>query len=122
MTKCDAESSWPAFAEGEDAVALEISVGREGDSTVLKLRGELDLATAEDLQREIRLAMARHDQHPLVLDLAELSFTDSSGLSVIVQAHHLLADQGRQLHLRAPGRQVVRALSVTGLYDRLHVI
>jgi anti-anti-sigma factor len=47
--------------------------------------------------------------------VADLSFIDSSGISVLVLAHKQLAERGGQLVLRSPQRIVYRVLEVTGL-------
>jgi anti-anti-sigma factor len=100
---------------------LGIDIQRDGRTTILWLTGELDLATADELRRHVLLALDRHDPDRLLLDLSELSFTDSSGLAAMVWAHQLLTDRGRQLRLRCPRPLVRRALYITGLHTRLHI-
>jgi anti-anti-sigma factor len=100
---------------------LGIDIQRDGRTTVLRLTGELDLATADELRRHVLLALDRHEPDRLLLDLSGLSFTDSSGLAAMVWAHQLLTDRGRQLRLRSPQPLVRRALYVTGLHTRLHI-
>ncbi len=51
------------------------------DGAGIKLTGELDLATAQQL-REALAAVASASE--VVLDLSELTFMDSSGLAVLV--------------------------------------
>jgi anti-anti-sigma factor len=100
---------------------LSIGVDHDGSTVVLRLHGELDLATAEQLRRRIRTVLAEHDPHRLLLDLAELTFADSSGLAVLVWAHKRLASRDRQLRLHHPHRQIRRILHITGLDTRLHI-
>jgi anti-anti-sigma factor len=100
---------------------LSIDVERDGSTAVLKLRGELDLAAADELRRCIRTVLTQHDPHRLLLDLAELTFTDSMGLAVFVWAHKELARRNRQLRLYHPHRQLRRILYITGLDTRLHI-
>jgi anti-anti-sigma factor len=100
---------------------LSITADHDGSTVVLHLQGELDLATADQLRRRIRTVLAEHDPHRLLLDLADLTFADSSGLAVLVWAHKQLASRDRQLRLRHPPRQISRLLYITGLDTRLHI-
>ncbi|HEU5155717.1 MAG TPA: STAS domain-containing protein [Streptosporangiaceae bacterium] len=100
---------------------LSIDVEADGSTAVLRLRGELDLAGEEALRGCIRAVLAEHDPHLLLLDLAELTFIDSTGLSVLVWAHRYLARRDRELKLYRPHRQVRRILYITGLDGRLRV-
>jgi anti-sigma B factor antagonist len=86
-----------------------LSVRRDalGSDTVLHLAGELDLATAPQLDEAISSTVAEH----LVLDLSDLSFIDSSGISLLVVA---IGDE-RPVTLRNPQPTVSRVLELTGL-------
>ncbi|GAA2159658.1 hypothetical protein GCM10009727_71740 [Actinomadura napierensis] len=88
---------------------------------MLRLHGELDVATAAGLHRHIAVVLNEHDPHRLLLELSELTFTDSSGLAVMVWAHQSLDRRGRQLRLYHPHPRVLRILQVTGLHTRLHI-
>lgn len=64
---------------------LSIDSDREGGVHAIRLTGELDLATATALQRELDRAEAG-DADPIVLDLSGLKFVDSSGVRLLVEA------------------------------------
>lgn len=100
---------------------LHIDIRRDGRTTVLRLTGELDMATADVLRHHILLALGQHDPDRLLLDLTGLEFADSSGLAAMVWAHRLLTERGRQLRLYRPQPGVRRVLHVTGLHTRLHI-
>ena len=90
----------------------------EVDQTVvLRLEGELDTATARELRAALATAMAG-DATSIVLDLAGLSFIDSTGIAVFLAACHQSESQGRSFSLRDPGRMVLKVLHLTGI-DRL---
>lgn len=89
---------------------------------VVRIGGELDVDRAPMLIQALLDAAAEADcPDEVVLDLADLSFCDSSGLNAIVQAHHLAQKHGRQIRLHAPRPQILRLLSLTGA-DRLFPI
>ena len=94
---------------------LTVEVRLVGADLVLQPAGELDLATVPQLQRA--LEQAPEDFVPrVVLDLAELSFMDASGLQTIIEANERLA--GR-LVLRGGQPQVRRIFEITGVTDQL---
>jgi stage II sporulation protein AA (anti-sigma F factor antagonist) len=76
---------------------------------VLRLVGEVDLATAPTLQRYMEIVPS-----VTVLDLREVTFIDSSGLSVLVWANHDRPTT-EPLTLRSPAGSVCRVLEMTGL-------
>jgi len=86
----------------------------ESGFVVLGLRGELDFSTSA----EVRDAVSRlvEAQVPgLIFDLTELSFSDSSGISVMLFAHNNLPD----VRLRHPSSIVERAIQTMGLAEVL---
>ena len=56
-----------------------------------------------------------------VVDLAGVSFIDSSGLRVLVQDHQTRTEAGESLRLRAPSAAVQRLLEISGLSGYLDV-
>src|SRR6202021_1893333 len=55
----------------------------------------------------------------VIVDLRELEFMDSTGLSIIVRAHQRLSEHGCELTLIKGPPQVQRLLDLTGVADRL---
>jgi anti-sigma B factor antagonist len=88
-------------------------VDRDDDHIVLAVAGELDIGTVERL----RLAVGRHLRPGVLvtLDLAEVTFCDSTGLAALVGIYKRLAATGGRLVLRAPIPRVLNLLTVTGL-------
>ena len=99
---------------------FRVEVHTEGRATVIAVGGELDLASAPALEAELEAA-AQSDAELLVLDLRELEFMDSTGLSVIVKAHQRLSEEGRALSLVRGPQQVQRLLDLTGVAERLQL-
>ena len=99
---------------------LRITSGREGDVAVLTLAGELDPHTAPALAEELDDAIGG-GATTVVLQLAELSFIDSSGLRVVISAHRRLDEAGGRLVLRTPSDTVRRLLEITGLLDHIEI-
>jgi anti-sigma B factor antagonist len=100
---------------------FRLEVRREGQATVIAVTGELDLASSPALQEELD-RVAASDADMLIIDLRELDFMDSTGLSVLVRAHQRAEEQGRQLAMVKGPQQVQRLLSLTGVADRLKLV
>ena len=77
------------------------------DFIVVRVIGDLDMATAAELHS----ALSPDSGRPIVVDLAETTFMDSSGLNALVGAHH----SGSVVVLRNPSPVVRRAIDVSGL-------
>jgi len=58
---------------------------RLGDAAVLDLRGEIDLATGEDLTAQLGRALAAVPEL-LVIDLTGVDFLGSAGLAALIAA------------------------------------
>jgi anti-sigma B factor antagonist len=82
----------------------------------LVLTGEIDSYTAPELSE--RLA---GDPPIEVLDLAGVTFIDSSGLRVLVEVHQQRVAAGSRLQLRSPSAAVQRLLEISGLAGHLDV-
>lgn len=102
--------------------ALRISSEVDGDMTLVRLAGELDLATADQLREQVRsIVAAGSGVRRLVIDLAGLEFLDVTGLGTLLEAGRRMSEKGGTLVLRQPRRMVVRMLSLLSLDDALQV-
>jgi anti-anti-sigma factor len=102
----------------EFAIAEEDRDGRAW----LTLRGELDLATAPDLEH---LVTERVDTgREVVVDLRGLEFMDSSGIRVLVAAHTRAGRNGTRLFVVRPqtGSAVAKIVEVSGLEGELNIV
>ena len=84
---------------------------------MLSPHGEIDLETAP-LLREVLLPVLEREIGPVVLDLSEVAFMDSTGVHLLVEALRRLELQNRRLAIVCrEGGQVHRLLAVVGLLD-----
>lgn len=81
--------------------------------TVITVGGELDLATASELD-DFMCRTRRPGDH-LVVDLADVTFIDCSGLRPLLRAHHRLRADGTKIYLAAPQPLPARVLKITGI-------
>jgi anti-sigma B factor antagonist len=95
---------------------LRIESRREGDAMVISLNGELDLASAPDLERELRDAEAGEPAR-VVIDLKGLGFMDSTGLQALLRARERAGSSQYELVLRRGSHQVQRVFELTKTVD-----
>jgi anti-sigma B factor antagonist len=90
-------------------------------SAVVKAEGEIDVATSPAL-RDVLVAALEAGPDELVVDMADVAFIDSTGLSVLIEAFQQGQAAGTQVLLRAPGRSVSMVLGISGLDKVLRIV
>jgi anti-sigma B factor antagonist len=93
---------------------FRVAVTRSGAEAVVGLTGELDLASAPHL-RDCLATLAEEGVTQIVLDLTDLDFVDSTGLSVLVMDFQRTRAEGGWTRIRNPTPSVTRVLEITGL-------
>ncbi|MBV9165039.1 MAG: STAS domain-containing protein [Solirubrobacterales bacterium] len=91
-----------------------------GAWAVVTLTGELDLATGDAARRE--LARAERETGLVLLDLRGISFMDSTGLHMVIDAARRLAERHGRLVLVDGPRAVHRIFEITGTINRLEIV
>ena len=99
-------------------MSLTVHTEQRDDVVVVSVAGELDMATAPQVQDQITDLLDK-GHNRLVFDLAGVSFCDSTGLSVFVRAKNSCDEAGGLIRLAAPQRGVQRILEVSGLIEVL---
>jgi anti-sigma B factor antagonist len=100
---------------------LRIDAVAHSDRTIVSLKGELDLSNSTSLIECLATVVQERPAH-LDVDVSQLEYTDSVGLSVFVTAHFQCRDAGVPLRLLNPNLFVQEILAVTGLEDVLDVV
>jgi len=105
-----------------DPSGFSISISERDGRTVVAIGGELDLATAPDLERVL---LERIDAgEGVVLDLRGLQFMDSSGLRVLIAAHARASDGKTRFAVVRPAAnsEVARILEIAGVEGQLDLV
>ena len=95
-------------------VDIEIERRTEGRWDVLDVAGEVDLSTAPTLRSRIE-GIVDGGGRRLVVDLADVSFMDSSGLSVLVSGFKGMREAGGEMAVVCSNVAIAKIFSITGL-------
>ncbi|MBL1067486.1 STAS domain-containing protein [Streptomyces sp. 7-21] len=106
-------------------MTLTVRAEQRSEWSVLRVAGELDMATSPTVRQHVHDAVAEGRRF-LVLDLSEVWFCDSSGIGELVAARRLMRSCSGQLRLILPAHgaeegshvnRVLAALGVRRLFD-----
>jgi anti-sigma B factor antagonist len=84
------------------------------------VRGELDLSTGPRVEEEIRRAEADRPE-TMILDLREVTFFDSTGLQLVLDADVRAREEGRTLIVAPGDGEPRRILELAEVADRLRL-
>ena len=101
---------------------LSFQTSITGDTAVVALSGELDVAGSAQLDSELDRAIEDHAPKTIVLDLSDLGFMDSTGLRLVVLADARARAEGRRLALVRGSDPVHRVFEITRMADRLDFV
>jgi anti-sigma B factor antagonist len=88
---------------------------------VVAPHGEVDALTAPRLGRRL-LGLVEDGKTRLVVDLSNVTFMDSTGIGVLLNAlRQLRSRNGGGLVLVCPTERIMRPFEITGLMDQLRV-
>ncbi|MDH6554215.1 anti-anti-sigma factor [Streptomyces sp. SAI-133] len=79
---------------------------------ILTLAGEIDYDTCGTLRQALTIPVP---QPPVVIDLRRVTFMDSTGINILIAAHHNATAAGGWLRLAAPTNSVMRTIQIVGL-------
>uniref|UniRef100_I2PX84 Anti-sigma factor antagonist n=1 Tax=Desulfovibrio sp. U5L TaxID=596152 RepID=I2PX84_9BACT len=80
------------------------------------LAGEIDFSVTPAV-RERLLALIGDTPETITLDMADLSYIDSSGLALLIELRKHLAESGRKVTIRSLSPQVRKLFNLTQLGD-----
>jgi anti-anti-sigma factor len=96
--------------------SVSVSTERQG-TLVVVLRGEIDFTNSTGVVEIIRDAVGRDRPEVIRMDMAEVTFLDSSGVGVLVHAMKL-ADKARAAYrVEHPNHKVYDQLRIAGLLE-----
>jgi anti-sigma B factor antagonist len=105
--------------QDEPHYGLRIVRADADGEAVIRVRGELEMATTARMREELARALATECGR-VVVDLRALDFLDSTGIHALVQAHERCRSSDRSLTLLLGTGPVHRTLDICGLLDVLN--
>lgn len=97
-----------------DPSGLEVIVTGADSVHEIRLVGELDMATAPLLREEL-VRLISGGATLITVDMGDLAFIDSTGLSVLITAVKRLRLHEGDMALRSPTASTRKVLEITGL-------
>ncbi len=98
---------------------FQVDVVVAHDEVVLALAGELDLESADVLEREVA-ALHADGRDRVVIDLRDVGFIDSTGLRVLIGLHRAAEHEGRLIGLVRGPHPVQRIFELTATAPLFH--
>ncbi len=101
-----------AATSGHDVLAVRFS--RQGETVVVHLCGDLDAATGHTLRHALAGIIEEQGNLAVRLDLGEMTFVDSTGLSVLFGALRRLQEKGGHLSLANVRPETLKVFEIGG--------
>ena len=102
----------------EPELDFSVEVLDHDEAAILALAGEIDMAASQDVSAAIEHALTR--SLPVVVDLCDVSFLDSTGVSLVLRARSLAEMRGLGFAVScAPAGAAGRVFGLVGLTDAL---
>jgi anti-sigma B factor antagonist len=101
-----------------DPTPFGVETVSDGERVRVAVRGELDLLAAPHLRTAL-LEATKEDPAAIGLDLSAVTFIDSTGISVILQAWQRASANGSRLVVDSASPVVARVIEVAGLTELL---
>ncbi|MCP4020726.1 MAG: STAS domain-containing protein [Desulfobacteraceae bacterium] len=95
-------------------MSLKIEIKKNNNIVVIKVEGEIDMFSSPNL-REKLLPFFEKNVKGIIVELAGVSFMDSSGIATLVEGLQWSKKESRHFILTGLGTTVYNALSLTKL-------
>lgn len=101
---------------------MKYEIQKNGKTTILKLHGrKLDATVAPELKAEFLILCKPKNTAKLIVDMTEVRFCDSSGLSALLIADRTMREHGGTVHLVRVNNKVMDLMRISQL-DRIFTI
>ena len=105
-----------------DPLEFRLTSAHVADTTfVLTLGGELDLANASDVDRELELLIEGGAEH-VIVDLLDVPFLESTALGVLMRRARMLRERSGDLTLVTDDARVLRVIEIAGLTSFFRIV
>ena len=98
---------------------LQVESTAQGRKLRIAVDGEVDVSNAEELRAQIDAGLADEKNQQIEVDMAQVSYIDSTGIGVLVGSAHKAQDSGRVFQVLNPQPNVLRILGLLGVDEVL---
>jgi anti-anti-sigma factor len=100
--------------------SFQVSLDDRGSVVVVRVRGEVDTATAPQMGQAIDAQLARRRR--VVLDLSEVEFMDLHGLAVLMRASRRTRVEGGSFAVDRPAPCVLRLFELVRVDGEIRIV
>jgi anti-sigma B factor antagonist len=100
---------------------LRVDHERSADVHVIRLVGEMDLGNVDEARAALMPAIGGDDVD-VIVDMSELEFIDSMGISMLLEAQAASRRDSNRLRFRGSGDEVAKILQLTGVDEQLRFV
>jgi stage II sporulation protein AA (anti-sigma F factor antagonist) len=102
-------------------VSLTIDMEIKHDVLCIRLSGELDHHTADELREKVMNTIVKNNVRHIILNLERLSFMDSSGLGVILGRYKQIKQVHGEMVVCAISPAIHRLFDMSGLFKIMYL-
>lgn len=92
---------------------MQTKIQQQGDFSIIILEGEIDIHCAPELRTQVLDELGKKQN--VILDMASVSYIDSSGIATLVEGLQQSRSQDRMLALASISNSVTQVLQLTRL-------
>jgi anti-sigma B factor antagonist len=96
---------------------LTVEIDDDGDRSVVGLAGELDIDSVDEVRAAVQDRFAAGGLRALVVNLAELTFIDSSGLGLLIELRRLALSEDVAFEMVDVPSGPARVIAIAGLTE-----
>lgn len=97
-------------------------IEKKDDTVIIAFSGEITLEITSELKREIDDSLRDSVFDNLIVDLAEVTFMDSSGIGFLVALNTKIMGIGKKMYLFKPSNQVSKTLELVQLHNFFNML
>jgi len=100
-----------------NATDLAITTGEDDGSTLVRLRGRLDVDSSPAFREQLLALLRSPSARAVIIDMADVSYTDASGIATLVEGLKIARNRQNTVCLKGLQGRVLHLFEVTGLLD-----
>jgi anti-sigma B factor antagonist len=100
---------------------LRVDHERSANAHVIRLVGEMDLGNVDEAREALMTAIQGEDAD-VIVDLSELEFIDSIGISMLLEAQAAARRDSNRLGFRGLHAEVAKIMQLTGVDEQLNFV